>query len=91
MKKRAPLSKLNHQKVGFQIFFNEKCIKYMEVGSDFGNKKRWEKKQRNKQEVGKCDISGITERPFIEILASHDCYNFTITCYQVWMDIQQNQ
>ena len=45
--------------------------------------KKGGKKQRNKQEVGKCDISSISERPFIEILASYDCYNFTSTCYQV--------
>ena len=83
MKKRATLSKLNHQKVGFQIFFNEKVHQIHGGGLSLWQSKKVGKKQRNKQEVGKCDISGISERPFMEISASHDCYNFTSTCYQV--------
>ena len=35
----------------------------MKVGSDFGNQKRGKKKQRNKQEVGKCDIASTSEIP----------------------------
>ena len=90
MKKRAPLSKLYHQKVGFQTFITKSASNTWRWVQTLAIKKGG-KKQRNKQEVGKCDISSISEIPFIEILASHDCYNFTSTCYQVEIDIQQNQ
>ena len=72
LKKRSPLSKLYDQKVGFQIFVTKSASNTWRWVQTLAIKKV-EKKKRNKQEVGKCDISSISEIPFIKILASHDC------------------